>query len=515
MDIATWESPDPAEVRVLGSPADWDDLATACEAALADTGPGPLGAHMGPFRRCLEVAQAGGASTVVIETRYIDVDYRSEFSAYYSSGFRTPPASTRRLHFFRAPLRPEQLWDLPSDAGYLGYVILRPVALGPVGRTMLAPPPGMDVAVRTAVTEHVTVFGQQLTVTAVPFMQQDAQLDRCAHAAAWVCHYSAHRRNQVSRRPMAAFSVLADASLGVGRPIPSEGLTVLQLLELFRQFDLPCQFYDIENLPSVAVGPGTPPDPTPVPATAAGVWDTRIVSICCRYLNSGIPVLVGNQGSEAHAWVLCGYARSPRPGAADWIRFVRHDDQRGPYLWVDDVLKDVAADGYEYSPWRYLVVPLPDKLWLAPEPTEGTAVALLTRLAAVVTAALPGAPAQLLLDRAAADELRWRTYARPANDFKAGLVGRVDHTVQREYRMARLSRYVWVTEAIDRNRRSGGADDVVLGEAVFDGTSNGLRPQALALHVPGLMVLYPPDGAIRGPIVCDERPYPSGGCGPA
>jgi hypothetical protein len=512
MDVAAWESPDPGEVRVLGSQADWDQLARDYEDLLAENLPGgQMGPHMAPFQRCLEVAQEGGASSVVVETRYIDVDYRSEFSAHYSRSFRTPPATARRLHFFRAPLRPEQLWDLPADAGYLGYMVLRPVPLGPVGRTMLKPPPGIEPAVRTMVSEVATVFGQRFPITAVPFMQQDAQLDRCAHAAAWVCHYTAFRRQDVSRRSMGAFSLSADASLGWGRPIPSDGLTVLQLLELLRLFDLPCQFYDIANLPSVAPGPGTPPDPTPRPGDPAGLWDTRIISICCRYLNSGVPVLVGN---EEHAWVLCGYQRDARAAGHDWIRFVRHDDQRGPYLWVEDVLNDTAG-GYAYSPWRWLIVPLPDKLWLVPEPAEGMAAALLLSLAARVASVIPGSAAQTLVDKASRDELRWRTYARPSNDFKAELVGRVDPIVLREYRMARLSRFVWVAEAIDRTARMAGSEEVVLGEAVFDGTSSGLRPQPLALRVPGVIFLFAPDGSVRGPLVYPDAPSRTGGIGPA
>lgn len=521
MDAVTWERPDPGEVRVLGSSSDWDDLAKEYERLLADDLPGDhMGPHMGPFNRCLAVARANGATSVVVETRYLDLDYRSEFSSYYSRGFRTPPHSARRLHFFRAPLRDEQLWDLPDDAGYLGYVVVRPVPLGPVGRTMLCPPPGIQHAVRTAVTETVTLFGQPLTVTAVPFMQQDAQLDRCAHAAAWCCHYSAYRRGEVSRRSMASFSLMADASLGVGRPIPSEGLTVLQLLELLRLFDLPCQFYNIENLPSIAAAPGTPPDPAPQfdadgDRLPAGFWDTRILSICCRYLNSGVPVLVGNQGAQAHAWILCGYERQVRPGDSDWIRFVRHDDQRGPYLWVDNVLDDKAIDGYEYSPWRYLVVPLAEKLWLAPEPAEAAGALLLPRLAHYLGSVLPGSAAQELLDKATARELRFRTYSLPANLFKTGLVGRVDPLVQREYRMARFPRYIWVVEAIDRVKRGSGVAECVIGEAIFDGTSSGLRPQVLALHVPGAVVIYPTDGLARGPIVCSPDAYRTGGIGPA
>lgn len=509
MDREAWEQPDPGEVRVLGSLADWDGLADEYAQLLADGGGDP---HLVPFRRCLEVARASGAISVVSETRYIDDDYRSEYSAFYSRTFRSQPDSAHRLHFFRAPLRPEQLWQLPSDAGYVGYMIVRPAPLGPVGRTMLAPPPGFEDAVRTAVTETVTLFGQPLGITAVPFLQQDARLGRCAHAAAWVCHYCAYRRGEVSRRPSASFSLMADPSLGFGRPLPSEGLTVLQLLELLRVFDLPCQFYDIERLPSVASAPGTPPDPQPQndPTTGqrlpGGLWDTRIVSICCRYLNSGIPLIVG---TADHAFVLCGFERQTRADASDWIRFVRHDDQRGPYLVVDNVFQDVAPDGYSYSPWRYLIVPLPEKLWLPPEPVEGTGGLLLNSLAQRVAPRVSAA--QQVVDLANGNELRLRTYALPSNQYKRGLEGRIDKTLLREYRLARFPRHIWVVELIDRTRRRSGDADCVIGEAIFDATSSGLRPEPLVLHVPGVAYVFATDGSVRGPIMCAPHPYATGG----
>ena len=213
--------------------------------------------------------------------------------------------------------------------------------------------------------------------------------------------------------------------------------------------------------------------------------------------------------------MLCGYQREIRPGQSDWIRFIRHDDQRGPYLVVDDVLNDVAADGYEYSPWKYLVVPLPEKVWLTAKPTEASGARLLPALARDLVSAVPGSPARELLDKAAAGEIRLRTYMQPANQFKRRLIGRVDPVLQREYRMARFPRYIWIVEAIDRIRRQGGASECVLGEAVFEGTSSGLRPQALALHVPGAVVVFPTDGPARGPILFPPDPYATGGEGPA
>jgi hypothetical protein len=48
-----------------------------------------------------------------------------------------------------------------------------------------------------------------------------------------------------------------------------------------------------------------------------------------------------------------------------------NDDQRGPYLLVHNFLQDIdPADGTDYGPWRTMHVPVPEKLWLAPEAAE-------------------------------------------------------------------------------------------------------------------------------------------------
>jgi hypothetical protein len=500
MDLSLWEDPDPAEIIPLGSQAEWDAL-------LSRFG----GINDQPLRRCLEVAQLGGAACVVRETRYLDLDYRSEFSAFYSRTFAAIPDSATRLHFFRTQLAAEQLWTLPPDHGYLGYVVVRPSPIGQVGRTMLVPPPDLAAAIRTGVTDEVNFFGQRLTVTGVPFMQQDTQLGRCAHAAAWVCHYTSVRRGQVSRRPMAQFGLSVDPSVSLSRLVPSEGLTALQIMDLLRSFELAPRFYNVKQLPSSTAHPSWAVRPTKIPTTVPiphpGLWDDRIIQIACRYLNSGIPVLVG---TADHAFVLCGYQREPRKAGRDWIRFIRQDDQWGPYIEVSSVFNDSDQAGNQYAPWQLLIAPLPDKLWLPAEPAEGSGGVRLEELATGVVAAVP--EAQVLLDRIQSGRLTLRTYAASSNDWKVALAGRVAPDLVREYRTARFSRYIWVVEAIDREARTAGQPSV-LGEAIFDATSSDSDPNPLAVHVPGVALVARTDGGLRFPIRCDPSPYLSGGVG--
>jgi len=479
-----WEDPDPAEVVPLLTGQDWDVLRSRYD-------PNLIGR---PLARCLEVAESAGARCAVIETRYVDVDYRSEYSNFFSKTFAEIPDTTHRVHFFASDLSEDDLADLSDEvrSGYLGYIVIRPSELGRVGRTMLAPPPEFRDAVPTAVSDQVNFFGHVLEVRGVPFAQQDTQFGRCAHVAAWICHYAAYLRGDVARRAMADFSLLADASVAEGRPLPSQGLTGLQLSNLMREFGLPPIVYRMGFLPGSGQEPAVPShqeedDP--------GTWDTRAIAVLCRFLNSGYPVLVG---THDHAFVIVGYRREDREGAR-WIRFIRHDDQRGPYLPVDDILADVdGATGHRHSPWQLLLAPVPAELWLLPEAAERVGRSLIRRYDTLAgTQSLEG------LERVG--RLTFRTTAMSSARYKQMAAQRgLDKTSARELRLARLSRLVWVVEAVDRQAREAGRPSV-LGEVVFDSTSSDMAPNVLALRVPGALLVKQTDGTIRSPLPATDQ----------
>ena len=443
MELDKWEYPDQPAGFLL-HPDTPDEWRKGLEPYLGSRNDSPL-------LRCLQVALDNKAMTMVIETRYIDVDYRSEYSAYFSRLFKKVPSSTHRVHFFSGKIKTQQIWDLPRDHGYLGYVVIRPTPNGPISRAMLRPPKDIYDAMRAQVTEEVSFFGQPLEVTGVPFAQQDTQLGSCAHAAAWMCHYTAHLRQEVERRPRAEFSLLADASLHPSRSLPTQGLTVTQLSDLFRRVGLPAIFYALGSLPSRQLpwgpSPPSPPEnPTPhahpIEDPAPGTWDRGVVPVICRYLNSGVPVLVG---TEDHAFVICGYRREPsRPG---WVEFYRNDDQRGPYLPIADVLADVdPVSGHRYKPWQTLHVPLPEKIWLSAENAEAVGGRLLRNLSELtvpVVEEIYGSPVDSVERLITKERLALRTYVIRSNEFKSALATRgVSRKIIRLYRVTGFSRFV-------------------------------------------------------------------------
>lgn len=456
-----------------------------------------------PLLRCLEVARAGGARTAILETRYIDLDYRSEYSAHYSKAFRSFADTSTRVHFFTSELTPRDVHELPSDPGYLGYMIVRPEVRGVIGRTMLRPPPDIRRSVRTGVLETVHFFGQPLSVRAVPFIQQDAQLGSCAHAAAWMCHYSAFLGGRgVPRRTMAELVAATELGLAPGRLLPTPGLSVEQITGVLARTGLPPTFYNVG-----AANLRDRPDNWP-PRGDAGRNDRDAATkrLCCRYLNSALPILAvvrlaaqSATMSERHAMVICGYIR--RSGASD-VSFIVNDDRRGPYLRVDNTVEDVDYESGERYAWDAVLVPVPEKLWMAAEAAERAGCTQL--LAAARVASIAGfAAASVVESKHAAGELSVRTYAISGTRFKERVRKHYsDPNIVREYSLLRLPRYVWVVEAIDRQTRdeNKGSDrddnaKCVLAEVLFDATASDQQPNILATRLPGILSMPKPDNA--------------------
>jgi hypothetical protein len=195
-----------------------------------------------------------------------------------------------------------------------------------------------------------------------------------------------------------------------------------------------------------------------------------------------LPILAGTHN---HAFVVCGYRRSPTK--PNWIDFIRNDDQKGPYLLIDDVLNDSAQP----TPWRTLHVPLPEKIWLSPEAAEQAGALYLRGISSAVAPKLaaesrrPIASLDVLI---ALKRLALRTYVVESREFKNELLNRgVPDSIAQAYRYLSMSRYVWVVEAIDRGRRLPPHYQCVVGQAVYDATSSDAAPNRLALEVHGAL----------------------------
>jgi hypothetical protein len=443
-----------------------------------------------PLSAILDVVRRSGCRTIVDENRYVDLDYRTEYSKFWSQRFDELPAYARRLHFFSIELDDDDLHKIPNETGYLGYSVLKPPQFGRVGRTVLAPPD--DLATKpelslARVDDRVNVFGSVQSISGIPFYQQDGEYIRCAHAAAWVCHYCAWRRGLVGRRASGDLAEMVPDILSEHRPLPSKGMHALQLQAVFNGYGQPALLYSLDDLPTVSgvkeVEAKKDAEGVQLPG---GCWDVRLFSIICRYLNSGFPVLIG---TREHAFVLVGWYRE-----SGLIRFIACDDQQGPYEVIDNPFTDHNPP--RAAPWRLMMVPLPPKVLLSGEMAENQAHKEFRRFKFIPGAPIPwkriGDGLETSKDQVAPISLR--TVLKPGSDYKSALAeqDRPDAAV-RAMRLARLPHYVWVVEAQDRNLRGAG-EPCVLAELVLDSTSHDREPRVDALSAPGLTLVFPPGG---------------------
>lgn len=453
---------EPGEVVDVTDPAGW--------ALLRDTYTGPKPNL--PFERLVAIAIGHGVRSVVVERRYIDLDYRSEHSHFYSTTFRRYPSVCHRLHFFTCDV-PDDLQGLDAlDDEYRGYSVMRPMPTSPVGRTMISPPADLDHATVCGSHEVVHLFGYPMTVWAMPFMSQDAQYLRCAHAAQWMVLQHAHLFYGMPRRLP---TDIHDASMGgvvIGRQVPSDGLSLHQMLVGLQRLGLS---------PASLRLPATRAD-----SLAAG--HMGLFPILCRYVNSDMPPIVI---SDQHAWVVVGYVHDgPGPGH-DHIVLYRHDDAMGPYIPVPDPWTEPHP---AHTPWSFALPPLPPKLYLSAERAEPIGRYWLSA-AGSIDASSPIAVAEK------AGRLSFRTYALPSHEFKQGSAGRLPTELERLYRLANWPRFVWVVEAIDRDLLDAD-QDCVLGEAILDPTAHHetepddpLSQAVIALHCGDFAIAESPDFA--------------------
>jgi hypothetical protein len=446
-----------------------------------------VGTQHHPLAQVFRVARANRARTVIDENRYIDSDYRSEYSAFWADRFPSRPAFSRRLHFFRRTVTDSQLHDIPRNAGYLGYSTLKPIMPGRVGRTMMAPPPRLNKATLTMATDKISLFGSSFEVTGSPFLEQDTEFLVCAHAAAWMCHYHAALRGLVGRRHTAELVGLAPA-LYHERALPSPGLRLNQLQAVFGATGQPALFYGIGALPTVE-GVETPVAKLDSKGRVrdAGYWDTRMFSVICRYLNAGFPVMIATMD---HAFVIVGWYRD-----GTRIRFIACDDNNGPYEVITSPFTDARA------PWQAIMVPLPPKVYLSGEMAESTTH---MQIRAYAKSQMAVASWQDLAARlTAGTDIGFRTFLRSNFAYKRVLPkqGRGDSAV-RALRLARLPHWVWVVEAHDRTARRARKPSV-LAEWVYDSTSRDKRPTTMTFSLPGAVAVLPPDEgdtvAVAGP----------------
>jgi len=456
------------------------------------------------------------AGSVLIEDEYLDRDFTEAFAAYYARLFKRHIKLCRRLHFFRGDL--SAVVNAPTAAlmatglqgrqqDYLGFVILRPIHEAPLSQAVLVPPDapaGQESHPLVRAKYKIHILGAEFIVRAFPMTQQDQRIGACAQAAIWSAARHFHTRHKgpwISTVGITEAAMMRESE-SVASTIPngSEFLSLNGMVSALRAAGRKPLTY------AANFAPNQPP-----------TWQhIRPADVINRYVDSGIPVIVGlgNMGSDiGHAVVASGQVFDlqapvgplpPRPTRAEFCAaFYVNDDQQGPNRRMP--LAPGKAGGetpYNVSEHvQFLIIPLPDKVFVPAEKAEAFAWDLLRRYAVEWLQIKQNYAADMGTSVAAGDAFTQqlagntviaRTYLTYGWKYKHRLLrNRLTDATHALARATELPRYVWVTEfgtlasfsAVDKYQRR------ISAHCVVDATAKSMGDDSrLFFHAPGVAI---------------------------
>jgi len=183
------------QIASLRVPEDWN--------ALAKILGGPNRVVNSIIRHLITV----GVCSYLVETRYIDRDYSSDYRRFYALTFKTYDRHCKRVHFLRKKLNPSsriqfgssgRALEKTSRRSYRGFCVVRPLSGASIGRTALhAVGPtlkDLESCVTCRAEIRANLFGAELDVVGASFMQQDSRVGACAQVAIWTGARHMHQR---------------------------------------------------------------------------------------------------------------------------------------------------------------------------------------------------------------------------------------------------------------------------------------------------------------------------------
>ena len=222
---------------------------------------------------------------VIIESDYVDRDYRDSYYTYFSTKLLRYSRFCVRLSFFDSAL-PEDVSPGDRDViseNYLGFVVLRPLVKC-IGRNVISPKAKKGEAASALICKtrvNATCMGVKLTAEGFPHSSQDGETMTCAQTTIWsLLEYFGNRYVEyVPTLPSEIKEVLTPFSYE--RQLPSSGLSFEQISVALRELGFGTKVY---------MAPQLPENPTKDDVDAFNQASSLFKETLYCYLESGIPL---------------------------------------------------------------------------------------------------------------------------------------------------------------------------------------------------------------------------------
>jgi len=312
----------------------------------------------------LEAYISPAVLTVLIEYPYVDRDHRSTYYNNLAMRHAFHDRDCVRLHLFTNQfaaidrLTPETLPEFQKS--YWGYIVLRDTRTKTIGRSYIHPHALVhrSTGFLTLQNEHAHIRGLEFSVLAYPWMEQDANISRCAHVTTWaIIRYFSQKYSFYPERTLHEVTELFDSQT---RRKPSNGMTIPQMAEVFRETRFHPQVYVQEAFR----------DPQ------------TFLRLVCTVIESGIPCvgIILIDGKPQHAVSLIGHGplRSPaelspaQPGTivdscSLYTYLIASDDNYLPYTQIvkgHNLRTNLHGNVYSSQDLYGIIVPYSEKMFL-------------------------------------------------------------------------------------------------------------------------------------------------------
>ena len=442
---------------------------------------------------------ADSCQTVIVEKRYIDKDYRDEYSNFYSKTFQPYKNYCQRLHFFSVYIDKKEILKTETyKSDYLGFIILRPLEIFKVGRTILKMRPYENHYITCHNTWSGHLFGDNFQVEGTPFMQQDARVGLCAQASLWMAVNAMSKKDGGKGFRPFEITQFATSHMRYGSIVPSQGLTS-------------------EQISDALLGMGY----TPLFLLKSEVEHKQFKPLkhIYPYIESGIPVILGISRREEnkavdHAVIVIGHTldfstklkkplkdklfchlnRNDYYCSSEWVdNLIIHDDAKGPYETIS--IKNPVKNNFSLEDIQSIIIPQPEKTFLPSHLAEAIASSFLSDSKLwEIAVEEPNKAFDEFKEHKDSKNVCLRTYLILGVDFKKQIKSsnKINPIVKENYQLMNMSKYVWVTEITTPDLYSSTKGRRRIGEIVIDYTSYHEEFSFLAIHVPGVFIVRDP-----------------------
>lgn len=388
---------------------------------------------------------------VLIETQYIDKDYRNTYSKFHSKKFVTPKERCIRLHLFSNLIDFENPDSLIWQEHYSGYIILRPTLPNSIGRTLLSPELFINEKCYLCLcTENVMVNGIDMEIEGFPFISQDTDATVCAQSSLWMLlRFFSNRYRWYKEIYPFDLTCLVKAH-PQGRSFPGAGLTMVQMADALRDLSIAPLLY------------------------CKNQYGKDFFKYVYNYIESGFPLLLG---LPEHVVVGIGHISdltlTGSTSSYDFFQgIVINDDNGLPYAKITANKMDNPFN-LTIDQIDSFLVSLPEKVLLSAEQFEELVQELipLFKKKGIV---IPGFK---------------RIFLTTGRSFKKKALKRYRDIpeVQKFYLKIPLPHFIWVCELSEPELYSKHLKCV--GEIIWDATSNVFDSQfGLVIHLPEILI---------------------------